>query len=42
LIISTAQPSSSSFLMTRAVQPSSRQTRGSWTGSFPEGISGVA
>src|SRR5450830_55371 len=29
-VISTAQPSSSSFLMMRAVQPSSRHRRGSW------------
>lgn len=29
LVISTAQPSSSSFLITRADQPSSRQCRGS-------------
>src|SRR5438045_6685836 len=30
LIIATAQPSSSSFLITRAVQPLSRQRRSSW------------
>jgi hypothetical protein len=33
LIISTAQPSSSLFLITRAVQPLSRHRRGSWMGS---------